>query len=189
MIGCTAVVMAGGKSCRMGREKALIEIGGIPLWKLQQAKLAMFADEVLISAKEGIIDVPVVKDLIPGLGPLGGLASVLEVAGHERVLLLGVDMPGMTAVYLESLLAGATSACGVVPMMDGFYQGLAAVYPRSILPLARDVLAGEDHSMQLLNRLAIAKGQMRVCTVLQEEYPLFRNWNTAADMASEHGGF
>lgn len=175
--------MAGGRSSRMGSDKALLLLEGKPLWKVQRDKLSSIADEVLISAREGMLETPVIPDRMPGLGPLGGLESALSVASHERVVVLGVDMPGMTAAYLHSLLEEASADCGVVPMLAGYFQGLAAVYPRSLLPLVREVLAGEDHSMQHLNRVAVERGLMNVRMVSEEELPLFQNWNTPEDLA------
>lgn len=174
--------MAGGRSSRMGSDKALLLLEGKPLWKVQWEKLSSIADEVLISAREGMLEAPVIPDRMPGLGPLGGLESALSVASHERVVVLGVDMPSMTEAYLLSLLEESSADCGVVPMLAGYFQGLAAVYPRSLLPLVREVLAGEDHSMQHLNRLAVECGLMNVRMVSEEERPLFQNWNTPEDL-------
>ena len=179
---CTAVLMAGGRSSRMGSDKALLLLNGHFLWKIQQAKLSEIADEVLISARKGMLDSPVIPDQVPGLGPLGGLESALSVASHERVVVLGVDMPRMTSTYLALLLAEASADCGIVPVLEGYFQGLAAVYPKAILPLLREILGGKDHSMQHLNRLAVEEGLMRERPVSPDEAILFQNWNTPEDL-------
>ncbi len=181
MIECTAVLVAGGKSSRMGCDKALLMYEGRPLWRIQWEKLLGFASEVLISAREGLLEVPVILDKTPGRGPLGGLESVLAEARHERVVLLAVDMPEMTSAYLAALVNDATPECGVIPELDGFYQGLAAVYPRRILPLVQEILAGPDHSMQHLSRRAIDEGLMKVRAVREGDVRLFQNWNTPKD--------
>lgn len=191
MIACTAALLAGGQSSRMGREKALLEIDGTTLWQLQYKKLeklAGVAGEVLISAREEIaekIGLPIITDRIAGLGPLGGLEGVLSVASYERVVVLGVDMPRMTSDYLQSLLEESREGCGVVPQINGYFEGLAAVYPRSLLPLVREVLAGDDHSMQSLHRLGLERGMMKIRTVFQEEQSLFFNWNREEEMVHE----
>ncbi len=167
----------------MGSDKALLLLEGKPLWKVQWEKLSSIADEVLISARDGMLEAPVIPDRMPGLGPLGGLESALSVARYERIVVLGVDMPLMTAAFLNSLIEEATPDCGIVPMFAGYFQGLAAVYPRSLLPLVREVLAGEDHSMQHLNRLAVQHGRMNIRMVSEGERPLFQNWNTPEDLA------
>jgi molybdopterin-guanine dinucleotide biosynthesis protein A len=165
----------------MGCDKALLVHEGRPLWQIQRDKLGGFASEVLISARAGLLEAPVIPDQTPGLGPLGGLQSVLAVARHARVVLLGVDMPEMTVTYLADLVNEATAECGIIPELDGFYQGLAAVYPKRILPLVQEILAGPDHSLQHLGRRAIAEGMMKLRAVRPGEARLFQNWNTPQD--------
>lgn len=189
MIECTAVLMAGGKSSRMGQDKTWLEICGKPLWQHQLAKLQSMADEVVISARTGRFDsvntgCRIILDEVPDLGPLGGLAAALHAAKYERVLVLAVDMPEMTPDYLAELAETATSECGVVPIWQGFYQGLAAVYPRSAHGLVTEALGGSDHSLQHLNRLAIEKGAMRAKLVSEDEAFLFGNWNHPGDIPS-----
>ncbi len=189
MIECTAVLMAGGKSSRMGRDKAWLEIGGKPLWQHQLEKLKSLAADVIISARPGRFDsvntgCRMILDEVPDLGPLGGLASALHAAKHERVLVLAVDMPEMTTGYLAELAETATNECGVVPVWQGFYQGLAAVYPRKTQDLVAEALNGSDHSLQHLNRLAMERGAMRAKFVSEDEAFLFGNWNHPADVPS-----
>ncbi len=188
MIDCTAIVMAGGKSTRMGQEKASLDFQGTPLWNLQLKKLASFAREIFVSARSDFpldttIKCSLVADEVPGLGPLGGLSSVLAKASYDTVVLLAVDMPYMTKEFLGMIASKATLDCGVVPEWEGFYQGLAAAYPKKILPLVHEVLAKGNHSFQQLNHLAIARGLMRVHEVSPHEGRLFQNWNTPEDMA------
>lgn len=185
MNACSAILLAGGNSSRMGCEKALLPVNGLPLWLFQQRKLEQLASDVIISSRKGLLDVPVVVDCIPHLGPLGGLVSTLPLARQERVVVLGVDLPQMTADFLRRLLAESTSHCGVVPMLDGYFEGLAAVYPRSLLPIVKEVLSGHDHSMQLLHRLAVERGMMRRREVRGEERHLFENWNLPSDLGQE----
>lgn len=189
MIDCTAILMSGGKSSRMGKDKAWLDVGGIPLWQFQLSKLQAFASEVIISARPGRFDsvntgCRVILDEVPDLGPLGGLAAALSAATFEKVLILAVDMPEMTSAYLAGLVEVASGECGVVPVWEGFYQGLAAVYPRKILPIVIEALNGTDHSLQYLNRVAIEKGAMRTKPVTIQEAPLFRNWNQPVDASS-----
>lgn len=189
MIECTAVLMAGGKSSRMGRDKAWLEIGGKPLWQHQLGKLHALASEVVISARPGRFEsvntgCRIILDQVADLGPLGGLAAALHAARYERVLVLAVDLPEMTPAYLMTLVESSTTECGVVPVWQGFYQGLAAVYPRSAQGLVAEVLGGSDHSVQHLNRLATEKGAMRTRPVSEDEAFLFGNWNHPADIPS-----
>jgi molybdenum cofactor guanylyltransferase len=184
-LDCTAVLMAGGQSSRMGRDKAWLDHRGRPLWLAQVEKLK-FAREVLISARETTFaEAPsgcrLIFDDVSGKGPVAGLQTALKAATFDRVLLLAVDMPGMTSEYLRGLAEEATSEIGIVPEVNGFYEGLAAVYPKSSLPLVEEVLEGEDLSLQHLCRELIARNRMKARLVREEE-ALFRNWNRPEDV-------
>ena len=184
---CTAILMAGGKSSRMGRDKAWLDYHGRPLWQAQLEKLG-FAREILISARETTFtETPpgcrLIHDNVSGKGPLAGLQAGLKVATFDRVLLLAVDMPQMTAGYLRGLVENATLEMGVLPEAEGFYQGLAAVYPRRILPLLEEILSGTDTSFQNLCRRAITRGLMKAQRISPEEQVLFTNWNRPEDLA------
>jgi len=184
-LDCTAILMAGGKSSRMGRDKAWLDYRGRPLWQAQLEKLG-FAREILISLRAAAFTAPgcrVVRDEPGKRGPLAGLHACLKAATCDRVVLLAVDMPEMTSEYLQRLVENATPEVGVVPEMDGFYEGLAAVYPRRILSLLQEILSGTDTSFQNLCRQALAQGLMKAQRISPEEQLLFKNWNTPEDVA------
>ena len=184
-LDCTAILMAGGKSSRMGRDKAWIDYHGRPLWQAQLEKLG-FAREILISTRAAAFTAPgcrVVRDDPGHSGPLAGLHACLKAATCDRVLLLAVDMPEMTSGHLRALAENATPEVGVVPEADGFYQGLAAVYPRRILPLLEEILSSTDTSFQNLCRQAFARGLMKAQPISPEEECLFTNWNRPEDLA------
>jgi molybdopterin-guanine dinucleotide biosynthesis protein A len=178
----TAVLLAGGRSRRMGRDKAFMEIDGEVLWQRQLAKLEAVADEVLVSVRDTSSPIETVHRKVfdpPGArGPLAGLAGALHAATHAHVLVLAVDLPAMTPVFLRSLAARTSPGRGVVPLAEGFFQGTAAIYPREILPLVENALRGEDLSFQHLLRQAMAAQLMESLPVTAAELLLFANWNT-----------
>lgn len=178
----TAVLLAGGRSRRMGRDKAFLEIAGEPLWSRQVAKLEQVAGEVLVSVHDAFSPIETIHRKVfdsPGeQGPLAGLTGAIRAASHPHVLVLAVDLPAMTPAYLRMLISRITSGCGVAPRTEGYFQGTAAIYPREILSLAEEVLASDDLSFQNLLRRASAKGLMNSVPISQNELPLFANWNT-----------
>ena len=91
-------------------------------------------------------------------------------------------LPKITQGFLATMASGASADCGVVPEWEGFYQGLAAVYPKKILPLLAEVLGGTNHSLQYLNRLAVEQGLMRVHQVAETEEGFFQNWTSLDDI-------
>lgn len=167
----------------MGCDKAGVLLDGVPLWQRQLATLrALAPDELLISGRldgpYADAGVPIIADDVPGLGPLGGLATILRRMKCERLLLLAVDLPAMTFTFLESLLP----ANGVVPFLDDHFEPLAAIYPRRVLPLAERCLADSDHSMQHFIRQCVAEGLLTPQPLRAEDRPFFRNANTPRDL-------
>ena len=171
----------------MGRDKAALTFDGQPLWQRQLATLrALEPAELLISGPlEGPwagAGVEVVSDDCPGLGPMGGVATVLPRMRCERLLVLAVDLPAMTADFLRTLLAHATPDCGVAPMLDGRYEPLAAIYPRAIHALAARCVAGGDRSMQRFIGAGLTEGLLRAQPVAVADRGLFHNVNGPDDL-------
>ena len=184
----TAVLLAGGKSTRMGCDKAGVLIDGQPLWQRQLATLrALDPAELFISGRSdgpyAGAGVPIVADEMPGCGPLGGLVTALRRMQCERLLVLAIDLPAMTPEFLASLLGqAARTGCGVLPETGAGIEPLAAVYPRACLPLAEQSLANADRSVQRFVRLAHAQGLLSFRTTSAAEEPLFRNVNAPSDL-------
>ncbi len=181
----TGALLAGGLSSRMGRDKCLIEMNGMPLWRRQYERLQAVCSEVVVVAPTRPVwcgdEIPWVPDAVRNRGPLGGLAAALEAARDRQVLLLAVDLPAMTSRYLAKLVGRAESGVGVVPVIDGMFQPLSAVYPCSVLARVRERLKGDDWSFQSLLRALVAGGVMEAVPVSPGERGLFRNWNSPVD--------
>jgi len=141
----TALVLAGGRSRRMGRDKSLLPVAGKPMIEHIVDRLRPHFDELLVSADEEdkfrFLGVPVVVDRVANRGPLQGLASGLEVSTNALNFVVACDMPGVNLRLVRQLLSRAPSFDGVVPMTgEEQYEPLFAVYRRSILPTANRLL-------------------------------------------------
>ena len=184
----TAVLLAGGKSTRMGRDKAGVLLGGQPLWQRQLATLrAVRPQELFISGKPdgpyAGAGIEILPDNFPGLGPLAGLEAALRRASHPLLLVLAIDLSAMTAEFLSSLVNESVSGVqGCVPRDDGWFEPLAAIYPCASLPLAQECLHSDDRSMQRFVREAIGSGFVGARPLAADERALFRNVNTPADL-------
>jgi molybdopterin-guanine dinucleotide biosynthesis protein A len=179
-----AVLLAGGQSRRMGRDKAMLPLaGGRLLWQrqLDDVLRPLGPAELLVSgpSREGFpADVRCIADAEPGLGPLSGIAAALEAATAPWLAVLAVDLPGMTAGYLKTLLNERTAGAGMVPVHpEGWLEPLAAIYPRACLPLARARLSGPDRSMHGFVREALSQGHLQTRPIRHSETILFANWN------------
>src|SRR5947199_5422668 len=153
MITLSTVLLAGGESRRMGRDKATIEFEGRPLWERQLEILrALRPETIFVSARQSPCWLPADTELIlddpPSRGPLSGLRKALAAMRTTHLVVLAVDMPFITAEQLRVLCGLAGQGCGVTPMIGERAEPLAAVYSReSALDFAA-ALAGRDFSLQ-----------------------------------------
>jgi len=184
----TACLLAGGRSTRMGRDKAGVEFAGEPLWQRQLRTLRQTgADEILISGREDACyrdcGFPVIEDKVRDSGPLAGVAALLSASAHPHVLILAIDMPYLTSDYLAALWRQCSEGKGAIPEKSGFYEGLAAIFPKKAVAIAAGALRGDDHSMQGFVRECEAAGMVKIIKVGKDEEVLFRSLNSAADLA------
>ncbi len=186
---CAALLLAGGASARMGFPKALAEVDGKPLWRAQLDKLIALAPaELFLSVPPGLHfpagNWTVLHDAQSGLGPLAGLAAAHRIMSVDWLLVLAVDLPRMTASYLQTLRDRAfTSGIGQVPELEGRYLGLAAIYPRPFLDDHLEAhLRSDDRSVQRFVRAGITEGRLAVFPVAENKRHLFQNVNTPEDL-------
>ena len=134
----TGIILAGGQNSRMGKEKGLIHWKGKTLIEHAIAILSPLCENIIISANNDHFDsfgYPVVGDLFPGCGPMGGIFSALTKSETLNNLVIPSDTPFVTTEIYRHLISHAGSFDVIVPVdHDSFYQPLCAVYSRSVLP-------------------------------------------------------
>jgi len=140
-----AVILAGGKSRRMGQNKALINIGGRPLVEIMAERVSPLADKVFISANDtelfSFLPFPVVPDLCPNQGPLSGLQAVMRGHVYTLYITMACDIPGLPASLIRRMLDVSEGFDAVIPRTpDGWAHPLAAVYRRTCLPVIEEAL-------------------------------------------------
>ena len=120
------VILAGGASTRMGRDKALVELHDRPLVSYVADALIRVCDDIIVVGREGTLaGLDCVPDDSDGrLGPAAGVATALRLAGDRPVLVSAVDQPFLRSETLERLIAGGES---VIPQ-DGVLQVTCAKY-------------------------------------------------------------
>jgi molybdopterin-guanine dinucleotide biosynthesis protein A len=185
----SVALIAGGRSRRMGMDKALLLWEGLPLWEHQMGKLrALGARELFLSCRSeqgipALPDVTPVADAWPDAGPLGGIGSCLRVCSSPLLVVLGIDLPLLPVEFLRRLLGECTSGCGAVVTEPGgeFYEPLAAVYPKGMKVLAEEQIAAGRFSMQDFIRRGVQQGLLRVPS-LDFETGWFTNVNTPEDI-------
>lgn len=145
------VVLCGGRSSRMGQDKAALPFGGRSLLARVVELAQMVGDPVVVvGAPRQVLPegVRVVPDPVEGSGPLGGLVAGLTSLGTDRVLLVAGDMPLLVPALLKRLLDLAGDADACVPVIDGVPMPTCAVYAARLLPRAMARLAGPTRSLR-----------------------------------------
>jgi molybdenum cofactor guanylyltransferase len=183
-----AVLLAGGKSTRMGTDKAGVLLQGKPLWRRQLATLrALGPEEIFISGRDdgpyAVEGLEILKDSYVERGPLGGLETALFRTINPYLVVLAIDLPEMRPDFLARLVELAVSRKrSIVPRDGESFEPLAAVYSGSICGLVVECLHGRDRSMQNFIRRAVDLDLVLPYPLSAEEDRLFRNVNTPADL-------
>jgi molybdopterin-guanine dinucleotide biosynthesis protein A len=185
----TAVLLAGGQSRRMGREKATILFRGKPVWQIQLETLRKLQpEEIFVSGRVDPLwrpeDVQFTPDAPPSRGPLSGLAASLDRMSTSHLLALAIDMPFMTENYLHRLCDLIEPGRGVVPKIGSRFEPLAATYPREAEIDFRSALAGADYSLQTVVGDLVESGKLRELLVTAEDKRFFMNVNALSDLQS-----
>jgi molybdopterin-guanine dinucleotide biosynthesis protein A len=174
----TVLVLAGGKSSRMGQDKAWLDLDGTPLIEHVARRLLPLASEVLFSAPDATpfaallsrlpVSARVVADRFEGAGPLAGLHAGLSESRSELVLAVATDMPFVNLALIRSMMALAKGCDAVVPLTIGAGgnpepEPLHSLYLRTCLPAIESALGSGKR------RVVSFFGDVRLCTMSPDE--------------------
>jgi molybdopterin-guanine dinucleotide biosynthesis protein A len=197
----SAVILAGGKSSRMGRDKAFLDLDGEPLLG-RQIRVAREAGaaEVIVSGRRGVnysgFQCPVVLDGVWDGGPVAGILAGLEAAVWPLVMVLAVDMPCMCPAMLGRLLSQCDASRGAVPRVGGRLEPLAAFHCKSASVLGRHVqiagarsnlTAGSPAAMSAtaFSELCRERGYARFVDFPASCDRFFVSWNAPGDLTAD----
>jgi molybdopterin-guanine dinucleotide biosynthesis protein A len=138
-----AIVLCGGRSRRMTRDKAGLPFGDETMLARIVRVVSQVVEEVWVVAREGqevTGDFAIARDPVEGLGPLAGLRAGLEAMAAERAFVTACDYPLLQPAYVERLLELSRGFPVTVPQVDGHFMVTSAVYAREVLPVARRLL-------------------------------------------------
>jgi molybdopterin-guanine dinucleotide biosynthesis protein A len=149
-----AVIFAGGKSSRMGRDKALLPFRDFStLSEYQYQKLSKIFDKVYISSKSDKFDfsVEIIEDCYEESSPLVALISIFKRLEIDEIFVLSVDAPFVDMDIIEKLYRDATPLKDViVASSPNGIEPLCAIYRRGILSKAQELLESKNHRLQTL---------------------------------------
>jgi molybdenum cofactor guanylyltransferase len=189
-----AFVLAGGKSARMGADKAFVALDGRTLLAraLELARSVTADVRIVGDAAKFVAFAPVVEDVFRGCGPLAGIHAALRASAADLNLMLAVDLPFVSRALLEFLIVRARSSEALVTVAraGARLQPLCAVYRRGFVDVADAALVAGRYRINALFDGA------QTCVVEQEELDaagfsvrMFRNLNTPEELeAAERAG-
>ena len=183
----TVAVQAGGRSSRMGSDKALLRLDGIPLIERLLQRVSGLGEEILITTNRPqdyqYLGLRMASDPEPGAGALHGLRTALEAARGQTVLVLACDMPFVSRPLLEHMLQLSEAADLVVPRRGGEYEPLHAVYSKGCLPALEAALQqGERRMISFFPSLNLHTVDQEEIDRLDPEGLSFFNVNTPEDL-------
>jgi molybdopterin-guanine dinucleotide biosynthesis protein A len=187
----TAFILSGGKSSRMGTNKALLNIGGRSLIQRIVEILESIFSTVVISSNEPqlykSLEKKIIKDIYPGRGPLSGIHSTLTYSNTEKNLIISCDIPFINKELINYLCNYNSEKVIILPKAEERTQPLCGIYSKKILPevellLKESVQKGstlKGSIYELVNRV-----ETEIIDVTEMEFyhpDLFFNINTPED--------
>jgi molybdopterin-guanine dinucleotide biosynthesis protein A len=170
----TGIILAGGRSRRMGGDKCWLPLGGMTLLERVIGRVALICRPVIVVARVASdypdCGVRVVGDQWPGAGPLGGLQTGLLAAETARAAVVACDLPFLEPALLEGLIGLGLEWDMVVPVVSGRAEPLCAVYGRDVAQTADLMLRRGERSVHRL----LAQPALRTRRVDEEE---LRRWD------------
>lgn len=190
----SGVVLAGGKSLRFGKDKALVQFEGKPLVKWVMEVIDEVVDEVILSLSSDAEvskylyavgdNIKIVKDAKSDLGPISGLLSSFREAKGEYVAVAPCDSPFIMAELYKLLFEKADGHDGAVPYINNFWEPLHAVYRRETLMFALEkaLSQGKNRPTDAYPYLDIEKVMHKEVEIVDAKNLSFVNINTRKEL-------
>jgi molybdenum cofactor guanylyltransferase len=153
MTGFTGILLCGGKSQRMGTDKALLKLNRQPMLLYPLKILQQWCNEILISSNNdqlNFLGYPVIADEIKDIGPMGGLYSCIKQSTNPYSLLLACDMPLITGELLEKMIPQNERYDVIAPMANGRAEPLYALYHKHIIKKIEQHIFSNTFALQKL---------------------------------------
>lgn len=183
----TGIVLAGGLSTRMGRDKASLPWGEADLLHTVLACLAaVCAELIVVSNVPRSINLParVIPDQYCGFGPLGGIHAGLAAAGHDYAFIAACDMPCVDSRAVACMAGLAAGYDVAVPQVNGLFHPLHAVYHKRCVTVIEDMLgAGISRISDLFPRVKTRIIGERELQPFSAGCAMLRNLNSPEDIA------
>lgn len=192
-----AIVLAGGRSTRLGQDKAFVTLDGMTLLEAVLRVLQQVESGIILVTNEpekyrsfAAVGMTVTRDEVPHQGPLGGILAGLAATSDPLNVVVPCDAPLIRPALLKYLLEAAEDHDAVVPTVDGRPEPLVAAYTnRCIEPMRRHLAAGERRVVSFFDELNVYYVPSDILDVYDRERLSFFNVNTKEDLAEARRRF
>jgi len=187
----SAIVLAGGRSRRLGDNKIMKTLGSASLLEQVVSSVGSISNEILIVAAEerlvpkltGYPNLRVVTDIYPGKGPLGGIYTGLKVSATFLNLVVAADMPFLNKALLRYMLELVNGVDLVIPRVGGQVEPLHAVYTQDCIAAIEQMMKeGELGVHNLCSRINVRYVEADEIARFDPEQRSFFNINTEGDL-------
>lgn len=177
----TAIILAGGKSSRMGEDKAFLKVKAKTMIEHVIAAVKPITKDIIIIAndkKHEQFGYPVYKDLITNCGPLAGIYTGLTFSETTKNLIISCDIPMLSTQLLQSLIQHSEGYEVCVPKNNHKLHPLIGVYSKSCLPVFEKELNNKQRKIQI----ALQKVPLKVMDADNFDPQIFTNVNTKTEL-------
>ena len=191
-MGVTGIVLAGGLSRRLGRDKAVETFGGEPLVRRVIGRLSALTDEtvVVVNSEARGAELPLpgdaktAVDIYADSGSLGGIFTGLTAASNDWGFVVACDMPFLNAGLMEHMVALRSGYDAVVPFLDGYPEPTHALYSKACLPhIERRLKAGRLKIAGFFDDVRVRRVDADAIDRFDSERLSFFNVNTPEDLS------
>ena len=182
MSNITCCIIAGGTSGRFGSDKSLYVLNGKPMISHTYDVVKKIFDEIYIIAPDGekfsFLDAKIIPDIIPKLGPIGGIYTAVESIDTERVFIFPCDMPFLNSEFIEYMTTIPDIYDIIVPEINGMYQPLHAIYSKRCINNIKKNIELKDYRMSgFYEGLNIKKINEKEIANYDDPIKMFKNIN------------
>jgi molybdopterin-guanine dinucleotide biosynthesis protein A len=187
--GVTGIILAGGKSSRYGSNKALVELNGTRLIERAVGVMrAVFQEVILVTntpSDYAFLELPMVPDLIKGLGPIGGVYTGLETISGKAGFIIACDMPFLHEGLIRHMAEVRQNFDAVVPRIGWMIEPLHALYTKNCLPVIKASIEAHEYQIaKCLQKLRVKYLEKEELLAFDPELMSFFNINEPKDLPS-----
>jgi molybdenum cofactor guanylyltransferase len=183
----TAFIIAGGKSTRFGQDKLFYKIDGIPLLeRVVNILKNIFQDIIIIgndAEKFAYLGLESHPDILQGFGPVAGIYTALKISDTEKNFCVAADLPFLSSGLIEYMVSVSESYDIIVPVINGFYEALHAIYSKNCIDAIKNNLdKGNIQIIKFYEGYKLRKIEESEIKKFADPAQIFKNINSREDL-------